>query len=127
IARLAVIFGLLALLLAAIGLYGVISYTIARRINEIGIRMALGARRSRVLWMVLRETMLLALAGIAIGVPAALGSARAVSSRLFGLSPSDPTTLVVAIGILLVVAVFAGLIPGSRATRISPVQALRYE
>ena len=127
IARLAVIFGLLALLLAAIGLYGVISYTIARRINEIGIRMALGARRSRVLWMVLRETMLLALAGIVIGVPVALGSARAVSSRLFGLSPSDPATLLVAIGILLVVAVFAGLIPGSRATRISPVQALRYE
>jgi predicted permease len=127
IARLAVIFGLLALLLAAIGLYGVISYTIARRINEIGIRMALGARRSRVLWMVLRETLVLALVGIALGVPAALGSARAIASRLFGLSPFDLATLLTAIGILLVVAIFAGLIPGSRATRISPVQALRYE
>ena len=127
IARLAAVFGLLALLLAAIGLYGVISYTIARRINEIGIRMALGARRSRVLWMVLRETLLLALAGIVLGVPAVLGSTHAVASRLFGLSATDPATLAIAVGILLGVAVCAGLIPGSRATRVSPVQALRYE
>jgi putative ABC transport system permease protein len=127
IARLAAVFGLLALLLAAIGLYGVISYTIARRINEIGIRMALGARRPAVLWMVLRETLLLALAGIALGVPAVLGSTNAVASRLFGLSASDPATLALAIGILLAVAVCAGLIPGSRATRVNPVQALRYE
>jgi predicted permease len=127
IARLSIVFGLLALVLAAIGLYGVISYTIARRINEIGIRMALGARRSRVLWMVLRETLLLAFLGIVIGVPAALGSARAVSSRLFGLSAWDPATLATAIGILLGVALLAGLVPGSRATRVSPVQALRYE
>ena len=127
IARLAAVFGLLALLLAAIGLYGVISYTITRRINEIGIRMALGARRTAVLWMVLRETLLLALAGIALGVPAVLGSTRAVSSRLFGLSASDPSTLALAIGILILVAVCAGVIPGSRATRVDPVQALRYE
>jgi predicted permease len=127
IARLAAAFGLLALLLAAIGLYGVISYTIARRTNEIGIRMALGARRPLVLWMVLRETLLLALAGIALGVPAVLGSTHAVSNRLFGLSASDPSTLAMAIGILILVALCAGLIPGSRATRVSPVQALRYE
>jgi predicted permease len=127
IARLAVIFGLLALVLAAIGLYGVISYSIARRINEIGIRMALGARRPLVLWMILRETLLLALAGIALGVPAALGSTRVVASRLFGLSAWDPATLATAIGILILVALGAGLIPGSRATRVSPVQALRYE
>ncbi|HYU31613.1 MAG TPA: ABC transporter permease [Thermoanaerobaculia bacterium] len=127
IARLSTVFGSVALLLAAIGLYGVISYTISRRINEIGIRMALGARRSRVLWMVLRETLLLALAGIVLGVPVALGSARAVSSRLFGLSAADPATLSAAVAVLLVVALFAGLVPGSRATRIQPVQALRYE
>jgi predicted permease len=127
IARLSAVFGLLALLLAAIGLYGVISYTIARRTNEIGIRMALGARRPIVLWMVLRETLLLALAGIVLGVPAALGSTRAVASRLFGLSFADPVTLAATVGILLVVALCAGLIPGSRATRVSPVQALRYE
>ena len=127
IARLATVFGLLALLLAAIGLYGVISYTIARRTNEIGIRMALGARRPRVLWMILRETLLLALAGIALGVPAVLGSTHTVSSRLFGLSAADPSTLAMAIGILMLVALCAGLIPGSRATRVDPVQALRHE
>jgi len=127
IARLSAVFGLVALLLAAIGLYGVISYTIARRINEIGIRMALGARRERVLWMVLRETLLLALVGIAIGVPAALGASRAVADRLFGLSAADPATLAVAVGVLLLVALCAGLVPGSRATRVDPVQLLRYE
>jgi len=127
IARLSAVFGLVALLLAALGLYGVISYTISRRINEIGIRMALGARRSRVLWMVLRETLLLALAGVVLGVPAALGSARAVASRLFGVSATDPTTLATATCILLLVALVAGVVPGSRATRVDPVQALRYE
>ncbi len=127
IARLAAVFGLVALLLAAIGLYGVISYTIARRINEIGIRMALGAQRPRVLWMVLRETLLLAAVGIGLGVPLALGSARAVADRLFGLSAADPATVAVAIGALLLVALLAGFIPGSRAIRVNPVQALRYE
>jgi ABC-type antimicrobial peptide transport system permease subunit len=127
IAKLSTVFGLLGLLLASLGLYGVISYTIARRVNEIGIRMALGARRTRVLWMVLRETLILALAGIALGVPVALGSARIVESRLFGLSASDPATLATATGILILVAFLAGVIPGSRATRVEPVQALRYE
>jgi putative ABC transport system permease protein len=127
IARLSTVFGLLALLLAALGLYGVISYSVARRINEIGIRMALGAKRGRVLWMVLRETLLLALAGIVLGVPAALGSAVAIESRLFGLSPSDPATLTTASGILILVALVAGILPGSRATRVDPMRALRYE
>jgi predicted permease len=126
IAKLSAVFGLLALLLASIGLYGVISYTIARRTNEIGIRMALGAGRREVLWMVLRETLLLALAGIAIGVPAALAAARLVASRLFGLSAYDPVTLSAATAILVCVAVLAGTIPGSRATRVDPTQALRY-
>ncbi|HXO18878.1 MAG TPA: ABC transporter permease [Thermoanaerobaculia bacterium] len=127
VAKLAAVFGVLALALASIGLYGVISYTIARRTNEIGIRMALGARRQHVLWMVLRETLLLALAGVALGVPAVLVSARVVASRLYGLSASDPATLAAASGLLLLVAVVAGAIPGSRATRVDPTEALRYE
>jgi predicted permease len=127
IAKLSTVFGLLALLLAAIGLYGVISYTVARRGNELGIRMALGAQRSGVLWMVLRETLLLAVAGIALGVPVGLGAAYAVSSRLFGLSAADPLTLAAAIAVLLAVALVAGFIPGSRATRVDPVVVLRYE
>jgi len=126
IAKLSAVFGLMALLLAALGLYGVVSYTIARRTNEIGIRMALGAARRDVLWMVLRETMLLALLGVAIGVPAALAATRLISSRLFGLSAADPGTLIAATVILLGVALVAGAIPGSRATRVSPTQALRY-
>jgi predicted permease len=126
IAKLSAVFGLLALLLASLGLYGVISYTIARRTNEIGIRMALGAGRRTVLWMVLRETLLLALIGVALGVPAALAAARLISSRLFGLSAYDPVTLSAATAILICVAILAGTIPGSRATRVDPTQALRY-
>ncbi|HEV7670358.1 MAG TPA: ABC transporter permease [Thermoanaerobaculia bacterium] len=127
IARLSAIFGLLGLVLAAIGLYGVVSYAIARRTHELGLRMALGAQRAGVLWMVLRETLLLALAGTALGIPAALAVTRAVESRLYGLTPTDPATLAVAIGILLLVALVAGSVPGARATRVNPVQALRYE
>jgi len=126
ITKLSAVFGVLALLLASIGLYGVVSYTVARRANEIGIRMALGASRESVLWMVLRETLFLALAGVAIGVPAALAAARLVASRLVGLSAHDPATLAAATAVLLAVAVFAGAIPGSRATRVDPTQALRY-
>ena len=127
IARLSAIFGLLGLILAAIGLYGVVSYTITRRTHELGLRMALGAQRAKVLWMVLRETLLLALAGTALGLPAALAATRAVESRLYGLSASDPATIAAATAILLAVAVLAGAVPGARATRVNPVQALRYE
>ncbi len=127
IARLSSIFGLLGLSLAAIGLYGVISYTIARRTHELGLRMALGAQRGKVLWMVLRETLILAVAGTAIGLPAALAATRAVESRLYGLTATDPATIAVATAVLLAVAVLAGAVPGARATRVNPVQALRYE
>ncbi len=127
VARLSAIFGLLGLVLAAIGLYGVVSYAIARRTHELGLRMALGAQRPGVLWMVLSETLLLAAAGIALGIPAALAATRAVASRLYGLSATDPATLAGATGILLLVALVAGFIPGARATRVDPVQALRYE
>jgi len=127
VAKLSAVFGVLALLLAAIGLYGVISYTISRRTNEIGIRMALGANHGKVLWMVLRETLLLALAGIGLGLLAVLAAARMVSSHLFGLSAYDPPTLAAAMAVLVAVAVVAGVIPGSRATRVDPTEALRYE
>jgi len=126
IAKLSAVFGLLALLLAAIGLYGVISYTISRRVSEIGIRLALGAQRRDVLWMVLRETLLLALAGVALGVPVALAAARLVASRLSGLSAHDPATLAASTALLLAVALAAGALPGSRASRVDPTQALRY-
>jgi ABC-type antimicrobial peptide transport system permease subunit len=126
LAELAVVFGVLALLLASIGLYGVISYTIARRTNEIGIRMALGAARPAILGMVLRETLLLVLAGVAIGVPATLALGRLVASTLFGLSPRDPVTLTAATVILLGVSLIAGAIPGARATQVDPTEALRY-
>ncbi|HEV8579082.1 MAG TPA: ABC transporter permease [Thermoanaerobaculia bacterium] len=127
VAKLSAVFGLLALILASIGLYGVISFTVARRTNEIGIRMALGAGHNRVLWMVLRETLLLALAGIILGLLAVLASGRVMASRLYGLSAYDPPTLVAATLVLVLVAVLAGGIPGSRATRVDPTEALRYE
>jgi putative ABC transport system permease protein len=126
LAQLAVAFGVLALLLASIGLYGVISYTISRRTNEIGIRMALGAARPAILRMVLRETLLLVLAGVTIGVPAALAGGRLIAAYLFGLSARDPLTLAAATGVLLVVALFAGAVPGTRATQVDPTEALRY-
>jgi len=126
IAKLSAVFGLLGLVLASIGLYGVMAFTIARRTNEIGIRMAMGASSATVLWMVLRETLLLALAGVALGVPAALLAARFLSTNLFGLSATDPSMLVTATIILIAVAGIAGALPGSRATRVQPTEALRY-
>ena len=127
IAQLSSFFGLLALLLAAIGLYGVMAYAVARRTSEIGIRMALGAEARAVLWMVMRESLLVVVVGIAVGVPAALGLARVVRSQLFGLSPSDPTTLAAATLLLLAASVLAGLLPARRAAKVDPMVALRYE
>ncbi len=127
IARLSTVFGALALMLAAVGLYGVISYAASRRTGEIGVRMALGANGRRVLWMVLRETLLLALAGAALGIPAVLACARLVSSRLYGLSAHDLPTLAGATAILVAVALAAGALPAARATRIQPTEALRAE
>jgi predicted permease len=127
IALLAAAFGALATLLAAIGLYGVIAYTVARRTAEIGVRIALGASRGGVLWLVLREAGLLALAGIAIGVPAALALSRLVRSQLFGITAADPITFAAAGVLLAAIALLAGYLPGRRAARIDPISALRSE
>lgn len=127
IATLSSSFGALALVLASIGLYGVMSYAVARRTSEIGVRMALGAPRGSVLWMVLRETLVLAAIGIAIGLPAALAASRLVASRLYGLSANDPLTIVAAALLLAAVAALAGFIPARRASQVDPIVALRYE
>ena len=120
-------FAALALLLASIGLYGLMSYTVTRRTREIGIRVAVGAQRQNVLWLVLRETLTLALLGIAVGVPAALAASRLIASMLFGLSPSDLPTMVTVSLLLLVVALFAGYFPSRHASSIDPIVALRME
>jgi predicted permease len=120
-------FGAFALLLAAIGLYGVLAYSVTRRINEIGLRMALGAERGGIIWMVLREALLLVSIGVAIGIPLAVVLARSVASMLYGLEPTDSLTISVAAGILFVVAAFASYLPARRAARVDPMVALRYE
>lgn len=127
IARLVSFFGVLALILACIGLYGVMAHGVARRTNEIGIRMALGARGGNIAWMILRETLYLVLAGLVIGVPAALIGAKLISAQLFGLKPTDPLTLVGACVVLTIVALLAGYLPARRASRVNPLKALRYE
>jgi len=120
-------FAVLALLLASIGLYGLMSYAVTRRTREIGIRVALGAQRGNVLWIVLRETLVLALFGIAIGIPSALAATRLIASMLFGLSPSDLPTITGVSLLLLLVALFAGYLPARRASSIDPMDALRAE
>jgi len=107
-AQLVSFFGLLALGLACIGLYGIMAHAVVSRTNETGIRMALGAERRDIIWMILRETLILVAIGMGIGVPAALGAARLISSQLFGLNPSDPATLVIALVFLTFVAALAG-------------------
>jgi predicted permease len=125
VAALSIAFGSLAALLAALGLYGVMAYAVARRTREIGIRVALGAERSRVLWLVLRDVAMMAAAGVTLGLFAALYVTRRIESQLFGLSPTDATTLLAAVALLLGVAFLAGFIPARRATAIDPMVALR--
>ena len=127
LALLSVLFGVLATVLAAIGLYGVMSYTVARRTREIGIRIALGADRSEVVAMVLREVALLTGLGIAVGLPGAYAIGRAAESQLFGLSPLDPVSLVGAAVVLALVGVLAGYLPARRAAATEPLVALRTE
>src|SRR5947209_908604 len=120
-------FGFLAALLATVGLYGVISYTVARRTNEIGIRMALGAQRGGVIGMIMREAGVLLGIGIVIGAALALAAARTATSFLFGLKPHDPLTLSLAIVSLAAVAACASFVPAHRASRLDPMAALREE
>jgi putative ABC transport system permease protein len=120
-------FGPLAGLITALGLYGVVSYLVARRTNEIGIRMALGAQASDVLRLILKETLLLTLAGIAIGLPCALASGWLISSFLYGLGPADPVTIGLAVIVMGGVALLAGYVPARRAMRVDPMVALHYE
>jgi len=120
-------FGALALTLAAIGLYGVMSYAVARRTGEIGVRMALGALAADVRRLILRETLALAAVGIGLGLLAALLSMRLVSSQLFGVSPHDPATMLAATLLVVSVAGLSGYLPARRASRVDPMVALRHE
>jgi predicted permease len=126
-AKLCTAFAILALVIACVGLYGTMSYNIARRTGEIGIRMALGAQRASVVWMVLREVLVLAAVGLAIGIPTAVGASKLVASFLFGMQPNDPLALTLAVGTLLSAALLAGWFPARKASRIDPMVALRHE
>jgi len=127
VANLSAAFGVLATVLAAVGLYGVMAFLVTRRTREIGIRMALGALRGDVLWIVMKEVLLLVSLGIVIGLPLALLGLRLVKSQLYGLSPYDPVTILSATAGIIAVAALSGYLPARRATKVDPVRALRYE
>ena len=126
-ARLCSVFALLALIIACIGLYGTMMYSVARRTAEIGVRMALGAQRGTVVWMILREVCVMAAAGLAVSVPVILATSRLVESFLFDMTPADPAALAGAVAILLAAALIAGYVPARHASRIVPMMALRQE
>jgi predicted permease len=127
IARLSSFFGIIAVFLGCIGIYGLLSYSVARRTSEFGVRLALGARSHMLLWMILRECILLLALGLAIGVPVALSSTRILKSQLYELSPLDPTAISIAIAAVSVMTIAAAWLPARRATKIDPMQALRAE
>jgi len=127
LARLCTAFAILALLIACVGLYGTMAYMVARRTREIGIRMALGAQPGAVVWMVLRQALVLAVAGLAVGVPTALSLSRLVESFLFDVKPNSPAALVLAVAILLSAALVAGYVPARKASWIDPMIAVRHE
>jgi ABC-type antimicrobial peptide transport system permease subunit len=127
VASLAALFGVVALLLAAVGLYGVTAYTVAQRTSEIGIRMALGADRTKVVQLVLRGAFKRVLVGLVLGLPLAIGAGRLISAQLYAVSFWDPLALMVATSSLAICAFFAAIIPASRAASISPMNALRTE
>ena len=126
-AVLASVFGLLALLLTSIGIYGVVAYQMTRRMGEVGIRMALGAQRRNVLWMFMRETLTVLAVGAALGVPSAIAAAHLLRSLLFGLKPSDPSTILGALATLALAGALAAYLPARRATKVDPMVALRFE
>jgi predicted permease len=127
IGALSAVFGIAALMLAAMGVYGVIAYSVSRKTREIGVRMALGATRATVIRSVLREALFLGLLGIAIGLPITLAVVRLLASFLFGVAATDPTTFAVSTSVLATVALIAGLVPAWRASRVDPMVALRHE
>lgn len=127
VANLASLFALLALVVACVGIYGLLSYQVSRRTHEIGIRLALGAKRGEVLRLVIRQGALLAILGALIGVAAAFGVTRYLQSFLFGVKPSDPMTIAAVVFGLIAVALFASYIPAYRAMNVDPIVALRYE
>jgi predicted permease len=120
-------FGLLATLLAAMGLYGVMAFVVARRTKELGVRMALGAQPASVIWLVMKDVLLLLVLGLAVGIPAAIALGRLVAAQLYGIKVNDPGIAGASVGVLIVVACLAGFIPARRASRIDPILALRYE
>jgi ABC-type antimicrobial peptide transport system permease subunit len=125
--RFSAFFGLLAAFLVCIGIYGLLLYAVARRTSEIGVRMAFGAKRSGVLWLILREILVLVGIGITIGVPVVLGGNHLVAKLLFGVTPTDPASLLAAVGLLVVIAGIAGYLPARRASLVEPTVALRCE
>jgi predicted permease len=127
VASLSSVFGILALLLTCVGLYGLMAYTVNRRTGEIGIRMALGAERGKIARMILRETLVLVLVGLVIGVPAAILTARLIASQLFGLKPRDPITFLASCIAMLLVTLMASYLPARRAASVDPMKALRSE
>jgi predicted permease len=127
VARLSTFFGILAVFLSCFGIYGLLSYSVARRTSELGIRLALGAQSRTLLWMILRESLLLLLIGLAIGIPVVLSSTRILKSMLYQLSPLDPTAITVAVAAVAVMTIAAAWFPAQRATKVDPMQALRTE
>jgi predicted permease len=127
VSKLAGVFALLALTLACIGLYGVMTYSVVRRTSELGVRMALGAPKTGLLWMVLRESLVLLAIGVALGIPMSLAATRAIKAGLFGVNPADPLTLIAAVVVLSAALLAGSYIPALRATRINPMVALRCE
>ena len=126
-ATLAATLGALAVVLAAIGLYGLLAYTVARRTSEIGIRMALGANRVEVMWLVIQDAARLLALGVVAGLPVAWAASRLISAMLFGLTATDPATIFAAAAILIAAGLLAGYLPARRASRVDPMVALRYE
>jgi ABC-type antimicrobial peptide transport system permease subunit len=127
IAGLATFAAALTILLACIGVYGLLAYSVTARVREIGVRLALGAARGAVVWMIVRDGLAIAVPGVLIGAPCAWAAARFVRARLYGIAPGDPRTLLVAAAIFLATALAASLLPALRASRVAPVEALREE
>ena len=127
LARLCTVFALLALVIACVGLYGTVAFTVTRRTGEIGIRMALGAQRAAIVWLVLRSVLTLEVLGLAIGIPIVLAGSRYVESLLFGIKPNDPMALTAGVAVLLTAGLVASYVPARRASSIDPMVAVRHE